>query len=198
MSKLVKKMGEVKLSLSIVAFAAFFLGSCALQTVQTPQRIDDFVVRAQVESAGYTQDDWKKSIEEYEKLIAEYEENMNSYSAEDKQRVANAVGRYHALLLDSAVKESADSIKAMMQEFADISKLIPAYMEGFSDVFKGDSLKLERLFTDIFASEPVKDMIESITSVFTSIGAGISKSADSVEFVLDTLPEAGPVEQFTE
>ena len=185
-------MRAIQSSLIIIFSSALFFASCITPKANVPQNIDDFVVKAQVNSANYTKDDWDKSIAEYEKLIEEYQKNESSYSAEDKQRVANAMGRYHALLLENALQQSADTLKGMLQEFADYTKMLPAFMDGFRDVFQSDTLKLENIFTDIFASDPVKEILGNIGSLF---GGLMGEEEDGeIETVLDTLPEAHPID----
>ena len=184
-------MRAIQSSFLIIFAAALFLSSCVTPKSNVPQNIDDFVVKAQVNSSSYTQEDWDKSIAEYEKLIDEYQKNESSYTAEEKQRVANALGRYHALLLENAMEQSADSLKGMLKELADYAKMLPAYMDGFKDVLESDTLKLENIFSDIFASDPVKDILGSIGSLF---GGLMTETEDDMEVVLDTLPEAQPLD----
>jgi hypothetical protein len=184
-------MRAIQSSILIILSAGLFLSSCVTPKANVPQNIDDFVVKAQVNSSSYTQEDWDKSIAEYEKLIDEYQKNESSYSPEEKQKVANAMGRYHALLLENALEQSADSLKGMLKELADYTKLLPAYMDGFKDVLESDTLKLENIFSDIFASDPVKDILGSIGSLFGGI---MNETKDEPEVVLDTLPEAQPLD----
>ena len=37
-----------------------------------PQKIDDFVIKAQVNCKDYTQADWEKSAKEYQAMMEEY------------------------------------------------------------------------------------------------------------------------------
>ena len=64
-------------------------------------------------------------------------------------------------------------------------------MDGFKDVLESDTLKLENIFSDIFASDPVKDILGSIGSLFGGI---MNETKDEPEVVLDTLPEAQPLD----
>ena len=103
------------------------------------------------------------------------------------------MGRYHALLLENALEQSADSLKGMLQEFADYTKMLPAFMDGFRDVFESDTLKLENIFSDIFASDPVKEILGNIGSLFGGIGGDVTDTSE-IETVVDTLPEAQPLD----
>lgn len=158
-----------------------------------PQKIDDFVIKAQVNCKDYTQADWEKSAKEYQAMMEEYGKNESSYTAEEKQRVANAAGRYHALLVENAIDQSSAEIKALIQELADQSKLLPAFIDGFKDVLQGDSVKLENIFSDIFASDPVKELIGSIGSLFGGLGSTLEGDED-IETVVDTLGPAEPLD----
>ena len=186
-------MRAIQSSILIILSAGLFWTSCVASKANIPQDIDDFVVKAQVNSANYTKEDWEKSVAEYEKLIEDYQKNQSSYSAEDKQRVANAMGRFHALLLENALEQSADSLKGMLQEFADYTKMLPAFMDGFRDVCESDTLKLENIFSDIFASDPVKEILGNIGSLFGGIGGDVTDTSE-IETVVDTLPEAQPLD----
>ena len=62
-------MRAIQSSILIILSAGLFLSSCVTPKANVPQNIDDFVVKAQVNSSSYTQEDWDKSIAEYEKLI---------------------------------------------------------------------------------------------------------------------------------
>ena len=158
-----------------------------------PQKIDDFVIKAQVNCKDYTQADWEESAKEYQAMMEEYGKNESSYTAEEKQRVANAAGRYHALLVENAIDQSSAEIKALIQELADQSKLLPAFIDGFKDVLQGDSVKLENIFSDIFASDPVKELIGSIGSLFGGLGSALEGDED-IETVVDTLGPAEPLD----
>ena len=192
-NKIKKKMRAFQSSFLIIFSAALFLLSCTENKPQTDicQDIDDFVVKARTNSITYTKDDWDNSIAEYEKLLDQYARNQSSYTSEQKEKVANAMGRYHALLIENALAQSADSLKGVLQDFADYAKLLPAYMDGFRDVLQSDTIKLENLFTDIFASDPVKEIIGSIGSLFGGLSGSDGES--EIETVVDTLPEAEPV-----
>ena len=84
-------------------------------------------------------------------------------------------------------------IKALIQELADQSKLLPAFIDGFKDVLQGDSVKLENIFSDIFASDPVKELIGSIGSLFGGLGSALEGDED-IETVVDTLGPAEPLD----
>lgn len=183
------------IQLSLFAVLSLMLFSCITpQKENLPQKIDDFVIKAQVNCKDYTQADWERSAKEYQALMDEYGKNESTYTAEEKQKVANAAGRYHALLVENAIDQSSAEIKALLQELADQSKLLPAFMDGFKDVLQGDSVKLENIFSDIFASDPVKEIIGSIGSIFGGIGSVLGDDDSEIETIVDTLPAAVPVD----
>ena len=67
-------------------------------------------------------------------------------------------------------------------------------MDGFKDVLESDTLKLENIFSDIFASDPVKDILGSIGSLFGGLGGALEEDGGEIETVVDTLPDATPVD----
>ena len=187
-----KKMKAIQLSL--LAVLSLALMSCGqLVKENLPQKIDDFVIKAQVNCKDYTQADWENSLKEYEALMEEYGKKESTFTAEEKQKVANAAGRYHALLVENAIDQSSDEIKAILQELADQVKMLPAFVDGFKDVFEGDSVKLENIFSDIFASDPVKEILGSIGSLFGGIGSALG-GEEEIETVVDTLGPAEPLD----
>lgn len=182
------------IQLSLLSVLSLMLFSCVSPVKENlPQKIDDFVIKAQVNCKDYSQADWEKSAKEYQAMMEEYGKNESSYTAEEKQRVANAAGRYHALLVENAIDQSSAEIKALIQELADQSKLLPAFIDGFKDVLQGDSVKLENIFSDIFASDPVKELIGSIGSLFGGLGSALEGDED-IETVVDTLGPAEPLD----
>ena len=186
-----KKMKAIQLSL--LAVFSLVLASCVQPKENLPQKIDDFVIKAQVNCKEYTQEDWEKSVKEYEALMEEYGKKESTYTAEEKQKVANAAGRYHALLLENAIDQSSDEIKALLKELADESKLLPAFMDGFKDVLQSDTVKLDKIFSDIFASDPVKEIIGSIGSLFGGLSDAFEDN-EEIETIVDTLGPAEPLD----
>ena len=182
------------IQLSLLAVLSLAMISCTGPVKENlPQKIDDFVIKAQVNCKDYTQADWEKSAKEYEALMEEYNKKESTFTAEEKQKVANAAGRYHALLVENAIDQSSAEIKALLQELAEQSKLLPAFMDGFKDVLQGDSVKLENIFSDIFASDPVKEIIGSIGSLFGGLGSVLEDDGE-IETVVDTLGPAEPLD----
>ena len=187
-----KKMKAIQLSL--LAVLSLLLMSCNQVVKENlPQKIDDFVIKVQVNCKDYTQADWEKSLNEYQALMEEYGKKESTFSAEEKQKVANAAGRYNALLVENAIDQSSEEIKAVMQELADQVKMLPAFVDGFKDVFEGDSVKLENIFSDIFASDPVKEIIGSLGSLFGGIGSALG-GEEEIETIVDTLGPAEPLD----
>ena len=182
------------IQLSLLAVLSLAMISCVGPVKENlPQKIDDFVIKAQVNCKDYTQADWEQSVKEYEALMEEYNKKESTFTAEEKQKVANAAGRYHALLVENAIDQSSAEIKALLKELADQSKLLPAFMDGFKDVLQGDSVKLENIFSDIFASDPVKEIIGSIGSLFGGLGSVLEDDGE-IETVVDTLGPAEPID----
>lgn len=182
------------IQLSLLAVLSLLLMSCNQVVKENlPQKIDDFVIKVQVNCKDYTQADWEKSLNEYQALMEEYGKKESTFSAEEKQKVANAAGRYNALLVENAIDQSSEEIKAVMQELADQVKMLPAFVDGFKDVFEGDSVKLENIFSDIFASDPVKEIIGSLGSLFGGIGSALG-GEEEIETIVDTLGPAEPLD----
>ena len=173
------KKAMYKARISFFTFGALALwltlSSCANSAKSAPERIDNFVVNAQVNSKNYTSADWEKSSAEYRELIDEYEANKDIYSAEDKQRVANAVGKYHALLLEHAINEGKDSLMKAIGNLSGSMSMLPAYIEGFKDIFAKDSLGLNNIIGSILSSGETKEGIDAISSILEILQQGSNK-----------------------
>lgn len=119
-------MKSLKIISGIVAVMA--LNSCHSQL---PGRIENYVSDVEDESATWTDYDWTKSQDDFEKLMEEYECNYDSYSQEEKDAINKAIGRYNGLL----IRQGLENVYNMVDEF---SKQFPSFLDGFVSAFKTD------------------------------------------------------------
>lgn len=85
--------------------------------------MEDFVSKTEANCATYSTQDWEKSTIQYEQLVNDYVSGENQYTDSEKEVAANAMGRYHALLLKNGVEKSAAFLK-------ELGKILPSYFDG--------------------------------------------------------------------
>ena len=115
-------MKSIKLLLCAMA-AGTMLASCAVQTV--PQKLDEFVDDAESNAGEYSAEDWAQSNETYGLLLDEYLNSGEEYTEEEKQLAAEAMGRYHALIIRNGVNLAGE----YLQRLGDI---LPSYLDGLA------------------------------------------------------------------
>lgn len=86
-----------------MAFAALALAAISC-TAMLPTRFERFVDRVEKNASSFTKEDWDKTSQSFEKLMNAYEKSYDKLSKEDRSRIDKAVGRYHAIVLKSGVK----------------------------------------------------------------------------------------------
>lgn len=135
-------------------FRCFFLvltttliAACSNSTI--PQRLDSFVDNAELKSSDYDAEDWQKSMSKYERLLDEYSNSGKEYSEAEKQMAARAMGRYHSLLLQHGIKQSADYLIVL-------KAMLPPYLEGLLDGLEETSPEIEKDINGLFDIEELE------------------------------------------
>ncbi len=152
---------------SFVAAAILAVG-CAT-TVSLPDRLDKFVEKTEKEYKNYTDDDWKKSREEYDALVAEMKENYDSYTTSEKVRTMQAIGRYSTMVLGSEISNASESLGTVLDQ-------IPETINGMIDQIDTASLRK--------SVEGIKTGIEGIVESIDT--AKIRKSIEGITQNIDT------------
>ena len=155
-----------KLTALCVALALAF--GCAT-SVSLPDRLDKFVEKTEKEYKNYTEKEWEKSKAEYQSLVAEWEENYDSYSTSDKVRAMKAMSRYGTMVVQSEVSGASETI-------SDIIESIP---EAINDIIEGIDTAAIREGVDGLKNG-IEGIIESIDT------ARLRKSVESLTENIDT------------
>ncbi|MBR5660998.1 MAG: hypothetical protein IKW99_05555 [Bacteroidales bacterium] len=100
--------------LTALAASAILVIGCAT-TKSLPERFDEFVEKTEAEYKDYTDEQWSKSKEEYDSLVKEWEENMDSFSTSEKVRVMKAMGRYGAMYLEKEIAGASESLGGVLE-----------------------------------------------------------------------------------
>ena len=156
-----------KTIIAIMAAAAIAAG-CAT-AVSLPDKLDRFVEKTEQEYKNYDEDDWKKSKEEYDALIAQIDENYDSYSTTDKVRTMKARARYGSILLSNEISGVSDQV-------GDVLEQIPETINDIID--KIDTAAIRQSVEDIKSG--IEGIVESIDT------AKLRKSIEGLTENIDT------------
>ena len=78
------------------------------------KRVDSFVSKTEARYENYTEEDWQKSLKEYEALVQEYKDNYKSFSKEEREHINKALGRYSGILLKRGIATAGDALQDLI------------------------------------------------------------------------------------
>lgn len=109
----------------LLAIAILSITACA-----SPQssRLDEYVKEVESSSQNWTEEDWEMSLEQYDKLLEEYQRNYDSYTPAERDSIDQAIGRYNGLI----IKRGIDEAGSVLKEFGE---RLPSLIEGFMSAF---------------------------------------------------------------
>ena len=148
--------------------ATLLLAFGCATAVSLPDRLDQFVEKTEKEYKNYDENDWKKSREEYDAIMAEVEENYDSYTTEEKIRIVKASGRYGVLMLGKEISGGAEKVGGVLEKIPEtINDVIDnidttAIREGVENIKKG----IEGL-TESIDTARLREKLEAIIKIFT-------------------------------
>lgn len=137
----------------LIAAISLIVSSCSTKSI--PQKIEDFVSKTEANCAAYSSQDWEKSAIQYEQLVNEYVNGGGQYTDSEKEIAANAMGRYHALLIKSGVEKSAAFLK-------ELGKILPSYFDGLSDGLKENAADIESSMNSLFDEAKIEQSLNSL------------------------------------
>ncbi|MGM9768422.1 MAG: hypothetical protein ACI3Z0_08175 [Candidatus Cryptobacteroides sp.] len=146
--------------------SAALMVSCAIQS--TPQRLDDFVENAEINAEDYTADDWAQSNEEYSRLLDEYLNSGQEYTDEEKQLAAEAMGRYHALILKNGMAKVGDYLKKL-------GDILPSYLDGLASGIDENAGDIESFFNNLIDEEAFVDALDKLDSALEKAFTGVEE-----------------------
>ena len=100
-------MKRIALIVATALVAAFVWGCSA----PLDNRIESFVEKTEAKCESYSQEDWDKSLKQYEALVNEYQTNIDSYTQEQKEKINKAIGRYSGILVKQGVNAAGKAVK---------------------------------------------------------------------------------------
>jgi len=166
---------------SLCAAAMITIG-CAT-TASLPDRLDDFVEKTEKEFKNYTEEDWKKSSEQYQALVDEFEENYDSYSTSDKVRAMQAIGRYNTIVLQNSVSGASETLNDVLESIPEaindiidnidttaIKESVDGIKNGVEGIIESiDTAKLRKSIegiTENIDTAKLREKLEAIISIF--------------------------------
>lgn len=115
------------LALMVMAAAVVFTITSCKETL--PARFDKFVDKVEQRCDKFSEDDWKKANEQFEKLVDEYTENRSSYNADEQKQIRSAIAKYVGLAAKSGIKTAMDVVNGLMEQ-------LPSFLEGIGNFLK--------------------------------------------------------------
>lgn len=112
-------------SLFLASVVLCLFASC---TATLPYRFDSFVSSVEKHYESYSEDDWNKANDKFEKLLEEYKENRSSLNSDQKKQINDALVRYGKVVAKSGIQ----SISATFNE---IASQIPGIIEDAKSFF---------------------------------------------------------------
>lgn len=116
------------LALTLAALCALlFAVSCDRMSI--PGRMEALAAAVEKDGDNYTQDQWEKSNEKFDKLYQEFHEKKGSLTQDEIKRFRNASAQY----FKAAVKAGFNSISSSVEE---IGEQIPGIFEEVGEFLK--------------------------------------------------------------
>ena len=116
------------LALTLAALCALLLAtSCDMFSI--PGRMEALAATVEKNGSSYSQDQWDKANQKFEKIYQEYKQKKGSLTQDEIKRFRSATGRYAT----AAVKAGVDSVSATIQE---IGEELPGLLDEIGGFFK--------------------------------------------------------------
>lgn len=147
------------------------LSACSTQNI--PVAMDRFVDKAEQNGDKYSESDWEQSKEDFEKLIEDYTNSDRKYTQAEKEMAANAIGRYHALVLKQGFSKAQEYLQSL-------GKIIPEYLNGFATELENHSEGLIKSIESIIDTSSIESSLEKIGSALENL-FGTSEEEEETE-----------------
>lgn len=105
------------------------LMSCSSSTHKPVDKLNSYVEKVEQEYAEYSIEDWEKTQLEFEQLLANVEKNYENMTPDEREAAMKVIGRYYGLVAKQGIQNAAEETQKVLEA-------LPAFIEGFTDVFK--------------------------------------------------------------
>ena len=99
-------MKKLIVLLALTVAAVVVLSSCK-ETL--PKRFEIFVNQVEKRCDKFSEDDWQKANDHFDKLVTEYQNNKSAFNTDEKKAINEAIGRYTALVAKSGFNSIIDA-----------------------------------------------------------------------------------------
>jgi hypothetical protein len=108
----------------LFALAATLLSACAFSL---PGKIAQIADKVAAKGADFTPEQWQKTNAQFEKLVKQYVDEYDKFSAEEKKKANAAIGKYTATAIKCGVADAAKEVNALLKKVPDS---VDAAVEG--------------------------------------------------------------------
>ncbi|MBQ3438419.1 MAG: hypothetical protein IJG35_00365 [Bacteroidales bacterium] len=96
--------------------AALIVASCAFSL---PGKFTELADKVAQKGADFTPEQWEKTNAQFEKLVQQYVDKYDSFSADDKKVINAAIGKYTATALKCGASDVVKQVKALLKQVPD-------------------------------------------------------------------------------
>lgn len=144
------------------------MAACACSRYSAPQKLNIFVNRTERLCVNYDANDWERSMNQFERLVEEYQSSGKRYTAAERKMAARSIGRYHSLLVTYGIGQTASYLE-------ELKEMLPAYLEGFVDSFGDDVGELEETLENLFDEEELERTFSGLENKLEEIFGGLGE-----------------------
>ena len=115
----------------LVFMAALFVWGLALScTSSLASRMDSFVGQVEKDYSTYTEKDWKKANEKFEKLYAEYKSKKDSFTSAEKRQFNAAMVRYAKTVAKSGFEDLTGTVSNILENVSSFLDDAQSFLEN--------------------------------------------------------------------
>ena len=110
----------------MTAVAVLMVASCK-ETL--PKRFDNFVSQVEKKCDSFSEADWNKANTQFEKLVDEFKQNKDTYTAEEQKQIRSDITKYVGLVAKSGINTVINAVNSVVDQ-------IPSLLEGIGNFLK--------------------------------------------------------------
>lgn len=114
---------------TMMAAVCMLLFAACNRTETLPKRFDSFVEKVEKQAASYSEDDWAKANDQFNKLVQEFKDNKTAFNEDQQKQIRADISKYFALVTKSGVNSAINAVNEVLNT-------IPNLIEGVGNFFK--------------------------------------------------------------
>ena len=122
-------MTDMKKILSLL-IAATLMAACAFSL---PGKFTQLADKVAAKGAEFTPEQWEKTNAQFEKLVQQYVDKYDTFSADEKKEINAAIGKYTATALKCGAKDAVKQINALLKQ---VPGAVDTALEGAKGFFE--------------------------------------------------------------